>query len=67
MKYRTLSGETLDMIVWKHYDSLSGNVEKVLEANPGLAAHGPLLPENLIIELPSATTDTATQTIRLWD
>ena len=55
-------------ICWRHYGEQSGAVEVVLEANPGLADTGPVLPAGIIIELPELPP--AVQelpTVRLWD
>ena len=36
----TVDGDRLDLICWKHYDSLDRRiVETVLDTNPGLAMH----------------------------
>ncbi len=67
MKYRTVEGRTVDMIVWKHYGNTPGSLEAVLEANPGLAAYGPVLPSGILIELPSITPPKPAEKVRLWD
>ena len=47
---------------------LRGIVEQVLNANPRLAAKGPLLPAGLQITLPELTTGVEdTQVVQLWD
>ena len=51
MKYRTVNGQTLDEIVWRHYGDVPGVIELVLEANPGLANHGDILPPGIVIDL----------------
>lgn len=66
-RYMTKDGDMLDAICWKHYGAESAVVD-VLEANPGLADHGPVLPAGVIITLPvlhAPATDTTH--IRLWD
>lgn len=68
MRYRTKDGDAVDAICWRHYGEQSGAVEVVLEANPGLADIGPVLPAGIIIELPELPP--AVQelpTVRLWD
>lgn len=47
-------GERLDLICWRWYGQLSGReVERVLEANPGLAARGPhALPAGVTVQMP---------------
>lgn len=65
--YKTSQGDTLDHICWKVYGEQSGAVEAVLEANPGLADLGEVLPTNTAIELPDlAKPATDVQPIRLW-
>ncbi|WP_230947385.1 tail protein X [Burkholderia territorii] len=44
MKVAALQGETLDALCWRYYASTAGTVEAVLEANPGLAELGVVLP-----------------------
>lgn len=45
-------GDMLDELVFHHYGSISGYLEKVLEANRHLAKYGPVLPAGIKIELP---------------
>ncbi len=64
--YRTKQGDTVDHICWRFYgDTLA--VQRVLEANPGLADRGTTLPGGLVIELPKRTEKTKPATVRLWD
>ena len=43
-------------------------MEAVLEANPGLAERGPLLPAGLLIELPELPAESRESgAVRLWD
>ena len=49
---RSVDGDVLDGVVWRHYGRVAGGVEQVLAANPGLAALGPVLPPGTRIELP---------------
>lgn len=65
--YRAEQGDTLDFICWKFYGQQSGAVERVLDANPGLASLGPVLPANTTITLPDLPKPaTEVQPIRLW-
>lgn len=66
--YRTSQGDTLDFICWKVYGGQqSGAVEAVLEANPGLADLGPVLPLDTVVVLPDLPKPaTEVQPIRLW-
>ncbi|TAN72314.1 MAG: phage tail protein [Magnetospirillum sp.] len=67
MTYRTRQGDTVDAICWRYYGRESAS-EAVLEANRGLAGHGPILPAGLEIELPDlAMPAPASTLIKLWD
>ena len=68
MKYRTKDGDVLDAICDAHYGDTPYALADVLDANPGLAARGPVLPSGIVIELPIiAAPVAAPATIRLWD
>ncbi|WPP47716.1 tail protein X [Pseudomonas sp. AN-1] len=60
-------GDTLDAICWRHYGRTAGVVEQVLDANPGLASLGPILPHGTAVQLPDITTQQQRQTVQLWD
>jgi phage tail protein X len=67
--YRTVHGDMVDAIAWKHYGSETALVD-ILAANPHLADLGPILPGGILITLPKITADQATTgstTIKLWD
>ncbi len=67
MIYRTIDGDMLDLICTKHYADAPYNIMQVLEANPGLAAMGPVLPAGVQINLPAFEADApTTPTLRLW-
>ena len=68
--YRTKESDMLDQICIAFYGQAQGFVEQVLDRNPRLADLGPLLPANLLIELPEARTLQTvdqSQQVRLWD
>lgn len=67
MKYLTGTGEMLDAICHKYYQGRTGATEAVLEANPGLAKFGPVLPVGTSIELPELEPVTKQGTVSLWD
>ena len=68
MTYRTRDGDMLDAICRRYYGTETGTVEIVLEANPGLAARGPLQPEGILVELPDLPQPPKTiPTVKLWD
>lgn len=62
-----MQGDTLDAIVWRHYGRTRSLVEIVLEANPGLAEHGPILPAGTNVRLPSAPAQPLNAAVNLWD
>ena len=65
---RTQQGESVDALCWRHYGRTAGVAEAVLDANPGLASHGPVLPAGLLVTLPDIqTTAPERQTVSLWD
>lgn len=66
-KYRTRPGDMLDWICTQYYGERPRAVEAVLDANPGLAAYGPVLPAGLEIELPDLGPTEDTSLINLWD
>ncbi len=66
--YHSKEGESLDEIVWRHYSAETrGALETVLEANPGLAAKGPILPMATKVLLPSIDAPKEIESTRLWD
>lgn len=61
-------GERLDQLVWRSTGGGPAAVEAVLQANPGLAALGPALPEGREVLIPSIAPAAETvQLIQLWD
>ncbi|WP_175947056.1 tail protein X [Burkholderia pyrrocinia] len=56
MNIIALQGETLDALCWRYYASTAGTVEAVLEANPGLAELGVVLPMGTVIDMPELNT-----------
>lgn len=66
--YITREGDTVDYIAWKFYGATTNQVvEKVLEANRGLADRGPVLPGGLSVSLPDVTAPAKSQGVKLWD
>lgn len=64
---RTRQDETVDSLCWRHYGATQGVVEAVLQANPGLAASGPVLPQGMQVRMPVITARTVQPVIQLWD
>lgn len=66
--YIASEGDTVDLIAWKHYGTQAARVvERLLEANPGLADNGPLLSAGTIVTLPELDTAAERTGTRLWD
>ena len=63
--YRTIDGDMLDAICKAQLGSES-HITAVLEANPGLAALGPVYPAGVLITLPDVGAPVAAGLIRLW-
>ena len=67
-EYITSHADTADYIAWKHYGTQDGQVvEQLVEANPGLADLGPVLPAGILLTLPDVQPATSAQVVRLWD
>ncbi|KAA0948050.1 phage tail protein [Pseudomonas sp. ANT_H14] len=65
---RTNQNDTVDALCWRHYGRTAGVTEAVLEANPGLADHGPILPQGLAVNMPEAQASAPQrQMVNLWD
>lgn len=69
--YTTREGDTASWIAWKHYGAASGQATvQLLDANPGLAGHGPILPAGLVLNLPEIAAPAVAATVQgvsLWD
>ena len=73
--YETLTvggdGVTLPLLLWRRFRRpMPGLAEAALDANPGLAALGPVLPVGTVVKIPipDAADETAAtlQPIKLW-
>lgn len=65
--YITSEGDTTDRIAWRVYGTQGARVtEKLLDANPGLADHGPVLPAGITISLPELATAAEKSAAKLW-
>ncbi|PHM36201.1 tail protein X [Xenorhabdus mauleonii] len=67
MRVRTQQHDTVDSLCWRHYGRTHGVTEQVLDANPGLADWGAILPHGTEVELPDITAAPVTPMIQLWD
>lgn len=66
MIVRAQQGDTVDSLCWRHHGS-SAAVEATLEANPGLAALGPVLPIGTAVTLPDEPPAAQNDLLQLWD
>lgn len=65
--YRSKAGDTADSIAWAVYERQDNRcVERLLEANLGLADFGPVLPDGLQVLIPDPPTPAIVQEVRLW-
>lgn len=66
---RSRQGDSIDALCWRIYGRTEGVVELVLEANPGLANLGVILPENTFVFCPVASVrqPAGDTTLKLWD
>lgn len=67
VQIRTHQGETVDALCWRHYGRTQGAVEAVLQANPGLASHGLVLPQGQLVTMPELSAPAAKKLTQLWD
>lgn len=67
MNVTTIQGDTVDLICWRYYGRTAGVTEQVLEANPGLAALGPVLPMGRLVALPDQPKRPTARRVQLWD
>ncbi|SNS20158.1 P2-like prophage tail protein X [Sphingomonas laterariae] len=65
---RARQGDTLDALIWREAALGSAAIGAVLEANPGLADFGPVLPLGTPVTIPDmAPVAVADPLINLWD
>jgi phage tail protein X len=63
----TIQGDMVDAIARREYGDESGYVEKILEANPGLADRGLVLDAGITVVLPDIDAPAALPSVSLWD
>ncbi|MFJ3050847.1 tail protein X [Pseudomonas nitroreducens] len=65
---RTQQRDTVEALCWQYYGRTGNVTEAVLEANPGLADYGPILPQGIEVTMPDAQNTAPTQqVVNLWD
>jgi phage tail protein X len=67
MFIRTHQGDSTDLLCQRYYGRTAGVTEQVLEANPGLAEYGAVLPIGLRVEMPDRPAPVITARVQLWD
>lgn len=68
MEVKTLQGDTVDLLCWRHYGRTDGTVEAVLEANAGLADMGLVLPMGTVVYLPAIdAVESTAPLVQLFD
>lgn len=68
MLVRSLQGDTVDKLCYRHLGKTEGVTEATLGLNHGLTSYGPTLPAGVLVTLPDVTEATATTpTVQLWD
>lgn len=66
--YTTKQGETVDIACMRHYGRTAEVTELVLDANPGLAAKGVVLPMGTQILMPDFVQEASSPPlVSLWD
>lgn len=63
------SGDKLDLLLWREAGLGPGEIGGVLDANPGLADLGPILPLGTVVIVPASQQDSTTPVlplIQLW-
>jgi phage tail protein X len=65
-RYAAIEGDTVDLIAFNRFGA-HGMESTILEANPGLAASGPVLPVGTVVIIPVPEVKDRTVAPRLWD
>lgn len=63
----TSEGDMVDQLAFRHYGTHEGTTEAILDANPGLAVLGPVLPAGLTINLPTIERPVPEITVKLYE
>lgn len=65
--YTTKNGDMLDKVCWDYYGPRQGAYELVMDANPGLAKVGPILPSGMVLVMPELPAIEKNGTVSLWN
>lgn len=66
-EYRTADGDMVDLIAFKRFGTSKGATERILDANPGLAAMGAILPAGILIRIPVPEVKDRKTMRRFWE
>jgi phage tail protein X len=66
-QYRTVEGDTVDLVAYKFYGTQPGATEAILNANNGLASLGPILPLGTVVIVPDIDVQVSEEPVQLWD
>lgn len=68
MIVRAAQGDTLDSLIWRAAGLGAAEIARVLDANPGLADLGPILPVGHPVTIPAIAPAPARRAlVQLWD
>lgn len=65
MLVRSLQGDSVDALCWRHLGRTDGVVVETLRINPGLADLGPILPVGVAVQLSTPQISTRPM-VQLW-
>ncbi len=67
--YKSRDGDVVDEIAWRQYGVVdAGILRLVMNANPGIADHGPRLPAGVTVVLPEIQQPASVaEGVSLWD
>jgi len=70
-RLRSKQGDTLDQLLWREAGLRPGELTRVLDANPGLADSGKVLPLGTVVLVPATATTSPSANrvlplIQLW-
>ena len=63
----TKEGDMVDLIAFTRFGTSKGTTERILAANPGLAAMGEKLPAGVTVRIPVPEVQDRATLRRLWD
>lgn len=67
MRVHAMQGDTVEAVCYRYYGYTTGITERVLEANPGTADLGAVLPMGHALDLPDVAPQPVATTLQLWD